>query len=238
MRFFLSICLIFFSFTLRAQQTTFKVNKNNLEEEKVRIYSMYAKDSVSLFRSYTFQNVLFISSNKDYQYILYPSPEYSRFCRVMYYGQANMFNVDRVYHKNLSGIKFIVARIENNDTVKINEFILPVKNPRQPVVIIGNSYLEYDFQQDNSVDRNYFKSNRNLEVYSEEYSYEYSVLSFSMKVIQTEEVYRSNSEMITDEMLQVILNIRSGDEIRFENVVYSYGNTISQRGPNLRVRIK
>jgi hypothetical protein len=237
MRFFLLICLIFFSFILKAQQATFKIEKND-SEETVKLYSMYAKDSVSLFRNYTFQNVIFISSNKDYQYIIYPAPEYRRFCRVMFYGQANMFNVDRIHDNRLNEIRFVVARLENNDTVKINELILPVKNATRSVVFIGDNYLEYDYQLDNYTNRDYFQSKRSLEIYNEGYNFEYSVLSFNMRVISTEQIFTSNSNMITDEMLQIIMNIKSGEEIRFENVIYSYNNRTSEVGLNLRVRIK
>jgi hypothetical protein len=237
MRFFLLICLIFFSFLLKAQKATFKVEKNDTEET-VKLYSMYAKDSVSLFRNYTFQNVVFISSNKDYQYILYPSPEYARFCRVIYYGQANMYNIDRVYHKKLNEIKFIVVRLENNDTLKIKDFVLPVVDAKLPTVLIGGVYLDYDYELDNSTNRNFFLTNRSLEIYDESCNFEYKILSFSLRKIQSEEIITSNSNMITDEMLQIISNIKSGEEIRFENVLYTHDNTTPNVAPTLRVRIE
>jgi hypothetical protein len=236
MRFFLLICLIFFSFILKAQQATFKIEKND-SEETVKLYSMYAKDSSTLIRNYNFQNVLFVNSNKDYQYIVYPSPEYRRFCRVMFYGQANMYNVDRITNHRINEIKFFVARIENNDTLFLSEYVMPVVRPTREIVLIGNKDLEYNFELDNYTPKNYFLTNRTLEIYNDILNYEYKVLSFDMRVIQSEKTYTSNSNMTTDEMLNVIMSLEPNQEIRFERVTYSYENKTSSTEIS-RVRIK
>ena len=219
-----------------AQKTTIKV-KNNSEEE-VNLYSIFSKDSVSLYwvwDSYYIKNTLFVASNKEHEYFIYPSPEYKPFFKLQSFEQKNMFSVYGM-HRNMKQIKFFVAREEANDTIVLKEVVLPVKKAFHPIAIIGGFGVEFDFERGNFTPKDFFLENRIIEIYDECFNYDYKVTSVDMTIIETGQTFTTNSNKLSDEMLAAIMNLKPREQISFR-VRYSYDNRTSSTSIN-RVIIK
>ena len=211
MRFFLSICLIFFSFTLRAQQTTFKVKKENdsIDLPNVTLHFPDSENDSSIFAAYV--NILIVKS-KNYNLHIVTSTNaiLQKKSDSLYYFVTRCFE---------NKVDFTIYLLDKNDTIFLksesrNIYVLPVHT-----TFFGN-YSSWN----SLVNKNDLKSINKLKVKVPGITLElegYKVESFRMIVSTSNKIYISSSEFLTKEMLEILKTLKSGDKIVFSNIKVS-----------------
>jgi exosome complex RNA-binding protein Csl4 len=210
MRFFLLICLIFFSFTLKAQQATFKVKKENDNSFSIPNVTLHFPDSEndsSIFAAW--RNNLTVKSKQHNIYII-PSTN----AILSKVSDSSYTLVTRGFENK---VDLTIYFIDNNDTI----FVKSETRNVSPLPNLTTFFGKYTIWN-NLVVKNDIKSINKLEVRVPGLNLKgYKVESFRMIVSTSNKIYISSSEFLTSEMMNVLKTLKKGDEIIFSNIKVS-----------------